>query len=221
LSDLSYYAGVGVIVFLLIFFIFYPNFQNYLFKKRKNFIKNYTFPKRLKSTLIKKHPHLSDDDVNLVLEQLKNYFIISLQAKGKMVAMPSVVVDDAWHEFLLFTKEYQDFSKKAFGRFFHHHPDEAIGSNNKMYYSLIVAWELACILEGLSPKYTNFLPMLFKIDSLLNIKDGNFYTKEDIKNIQKNLKEFGSDDSIGGCGGSIACAGCTSGHSCGGGCGGS
>jgi len=38
--------------------------------------------------------------------------------------MPSEIVYVAWHEFLLFTREYQVFSQKAMGRFLHHTPTE-------------------------------------------------------------------------------------------------
>ena len=38
---------------------------------------------------------------------------------------PSKKVDKAWHEFLLFTREYQQFCEKRYGRFIHHNPYEA------------------------------------------------------------------------------------------------
>ena len=36
--------------------------------------------------------------------------------------MPSQAVDVLWHEFILYTKAYDDFCRKAFGRFLHHTP---------------------------------------------------------------------------------------------------
>jgi hypothetical protein len=38
---------------------------------------------------------------------------------------PSKKVDKAWHEFLLFTREYEQFCTKRYGRFMHHNPYEA------------------------------------------------------------------------------------------------
>ena len=37
---------------------------------------------------------------------------------------PSKKVDKAWHEFLLFTREYQRFCEKRYGTFVHHDPYE-------------------------------------------------------------------------------------------------
>ena len=37
---------------------------------------------------------------------------------------PSKKVDKAWHEFLLFTREYQQFCEERYGRFIHHDPYE-------------------------------------------------------------------------------------------------
>jgi hypothetical protein len=36
--------------------------------------------------------------------------------------MPSRTVDDVWHQFILFTREYHDFSKRFYGKYFHHSP---------------------------------------------------------------------------------------------------
>lgn len=33
------------------------------------------------------------------------------------------LMDDAWHEFILRTSDYEDFCEKAFGRFLHHDAD--------------------------------------------------------------------------------------------------
>ena len=35
---------------------------------------------------------------------------------------PSRTVDKAWHEFLLFTRDYQQFCEERYGRFIHHQP---------------------------------------------------------------------------------------------------
>lgn len=35
---------------------------------------------------------------------------------------PTSKIDDGWHTFLLFTRDYADFCKEHFGRFMHHQP---------------------------------------------------------------------------------------------------
>lgn len=37
---------------------------------------------------------------------------------------PSEKIDTAWHHFILFTREYQKFCERYFGRFIHHSPAE-------------------------------------------------------------------------------------------------
>ncbi|CAH0442450.1 glycine-rich domain-containing protein [Ralstonia pseudosolanacearum] len=40
--------------------------------------------------------------------------------------MPSRVADDLWHAFILYTREYRDFCRRAFGKFLHHLPSAAL-----------------------------------------------------------------------------------------------
>ena len=86
------------------------------------FIKTYPFHPALKRKVGAKYPHLSEEQTHLVFRALRDYFWMCNKAKRKLVAMPSQVVDDAWHEFILFTRAYQTFCSKALGRFLHHIP---------------------------------------------------------------------------------------------------
>ena len=61
----------------------------------------------------------------MVFEGLRDWFWINHRAAGRKLSMPSQVVDDAWHEFILFTRNYEDFCKRGVGRFLHHVPAEA------------------------------------------------------------------------------------------------
>jgi hypothetical protein len=45
--------------------------------------------------------------------------------------MPSQVADDLWHEFILFTKNYDAFCRQAFGGFFHHSPAAVLSPEQK------------------------------------------------------------------------------------------
>jgi hypothetical protein len=49
--------------------------------------------------------------------------------ENKMVAMPSRVLDVAWHEFILNTARYNYFCKNGIGRFIHHTPAEGSPQN--------------------------------------------------------------------------------------------
>ncbi len=185
------------VIFGIALYFGFKEYKKYIIKKRLNFIENYTFPKRVKEAVLKKYPHLSCDDASLVIKALNDYFKIAVVANGKMVAMPSQVVDVAWHEFLLFTKEYQDFSYNAFGKFFHHNPFSKDTKEHQKIESLNRAYSLACRLEKINPKYSSRMPLLFEIDSKLNIKDGFSYKA-------KEFKVFSANSSSG-----ISCGGCS------------
>jgi hypothetical protein len=55
------------------------------------------------------------------VDELRRYMgLIGLGYRG--LAMVSPTVDQAWHEFILFTREYAAFCHRAFGEFIHHVP---------------------------------------------------------------------------------------------------
>lgn len=201
------------------FFFVYRYFKQSAKNRRKKFIENFYFPKTIREKVTEVYPQLSTTEVNEVMRGLKEYFYICNMAGEKFVSMPSQVVDVAWHEFILFTKQYQVFCSKAFGRFLHHVPAEAMRTPTIAQEGIQRAWRLSCKREKINPDSPTKLPILFNIDSKLKISNGFFYTP--------NCKGSGNSgfcagDIGGGCG-SSGCGG-DSGHgcgsSCGGGCGG-
>lgn len=68
---------------------------------------------------ISKEHNISSD---LLIKELLKFFIIVEQ--NKMITSPSLIVDLAWHELILFTKFYHDFCEKNFNKFIHHTPSE-------------------------------------------------------------------------------------------------
>jgi hypothetical protein len=110
-----------------------------------------------------------------VFRALRDYFWMCNQARRKMVAMSSQVVDEAWREFILFTRAYQEFCSKALGRFLHHTPTEAMKAPTLAQEDIQRAWRLACARERLNPSEPGKLPLIFGIDALLDIPDGFVY----------------------------------------------
>jgi hypothetical protein len=53
---------------------------------------------------------------------LANHRRLSGFDKGLSIDIPIVVLDEMWHNFVLFTKEYTDFCKQYFGHYIHHAP---------------------------------------------------------------------------------------------------
>ena len=219
--DLSRNTLIFIVTGIFLSILFFLDFKK---RKRKIFIQTYQFPKRLNSTLLQTYPHLTSEQIELVLNGLKEYFHICNIAGKTMIAMPSQVVDIAWHDFILFTKEYELFCKKSFGRFLHHTPAEAMISKTKAQESIKKVWLISCERENIIPEYPDKLPILFKLDVLLKINDGFKYTID----CDEKYKEYycaericGKNTSITSCsGGSVGCSsGCSTG--CSSGCGGS
>ena len=78
------------IIALILFAYFWKKEQQ---KKQLRFIENYKFSLVLIKRVKAQHDYLSDADMKKVVEATRDYFYICNQAKGKMVAMPSEIVD--------------------------------------------------------------------------------------------------------------------------------
>lgn len=187
-------------------------------RKRSAFIDSYPFHAAVVNKLREVRPELTPAQELMVFEALREYFHICNTAGRQMVSMPSQVVDDAWHGFILFTRGYRHFCRHAFGRFLHHTPAEAMQSPTLAQDGIKRAWRIACTREGIDPKTPSRLPRLFAIDAELNIANGFRYVTD--------CKDSRQTDGSGGayCGSDIGCGGGCSGDSgdsgCGGGCGG-
>lgn len=143
--------------------------------RRAEFIRTYTLPRGIVERLQKRHPQLSLKDFQLVNKGLRQFFLAYHKGGYKYVSMPSQVADDLWHEFILYTKNYEQFCKKAFGRFLHHTPAAALRTNKQSDNGLRRCWWFSCKEEFINPKKPTRLPLLFALDAKLNISDGFHY----------------------------------------------
>lgn len=198
---------------------------------RVEFIRSYTFPRGLFDKLHAKRPELDVKQMQLVSRALRQFFLAHLLSGRQFVSMPSQVTDDLWHEFILYTRNYQEFCRRAFGRFMHHTPAVVLGRERQNNIGLRRAWWFSCKEENINPVTPTRLPLLFAIDAKLGIRDGFVYAPDCRKLRDDNSGsgtvhcggDFssssvdGSTDGFGD-GGSDAGGGSDSG--CGGGCGG-
>lgn len=201
----------AIIFIAIVSIIIYRSYRSSVISKRENLIDTFVFPKSISGKIIDKYPHLDEMAASQVIAGLKEYFHLCNIANRKMVSMPSQAVDVAWHEFILFTKQYEHFCQKALGRFLHHTPAEAMQSPTMAQAGIKTAWKISCFREDIQPNSAYKLPLLFSIDTVLNIPDGFKYSL--------NCKTRGNSDY---CAGHIGCgSGCGGGSDgCGGGCGG-
>jgi len=142
---------------------------------RADYIRTYTFPPGLYEKLQKKRPELSLKECQMVGRALRQFFLGYLQSGCRFVSMPSQITDDLWHEMILYTRHYDSFCKKAFGRFLHHTPAVVLSRNRQNNMGLRRIWRATCQEENIDPRKPKHLPLLFAIDKKLNIADGFFY----------------------------------------------
>jgi hypothetical protein len=74
---------------------------------------------------------------------------------GKSIGMTDSLVDEVWHQFILFTKDYAEFCRGSLGRYMHHNPETSMtgGDGNglknlvqeytKMYGDFPEVWNLS------------------------------------------------------------------------------
>jgi len=190
-------------------------------RARTGFIDEYQFPRGIRERVRKRYPHLSDGDLDLVFDALREYFHLCRKAGRRLLAMPSQVVDVAWHEFILFTRNYEAFCTHALGRFLHHTPTEAMPSRTMASDGIKRTWRMACRRVGTDPLAATSLPLLFSIDGRLAIPDGFSYALNCTHLVAPGISATYCASHIGcggGCGGGCSGSGC--GGDGGGGCGG-
>lgn len=192
---------------------------------RAEFIRTFTFPPGLYERLDKKRPGLALKDRQLVGRALRQFFLAHLQSGRQFVSMPSQVADDLWHEFILYTRQYQDFCQRAFGRFLHHTPAVALSDDRQDNAGLRRVWWQCCREENIDPRNPTRLPLLFAIDAKFGIADGFHYVPDcaalrqgaDGRTVhcggdfrRKSTNESGGSGCGGGCSscGGGGCGGC-------------
>ena len=145
---------------------------------RRQFIREARMPPFLVGKLRAAHPGLSIRDAELVLRGLRQFFMAHLRSGRKFVAMPSKVVDTAWHEFILHTQGYQNWCHAAFGGMLHHSPAEVLGKDPKRNDGLRRSWYWACKEESIDPRKPARLPLLFALDVKFGIPGGFDYVPD-------------------------------------------
>jgi hypothetical protein len=145
---------------------------------RAEFIRSYSFPRGLFDRLHAKRPQLDAKQTQLVARALRQFFLAHLRSGRKFVSMPSQVADDLWHEFILYTRNYDDFCRRAFGRFMHHTPAIALGRDRQNNVGLRRTWWYTCKEETINPRRPTRLPLLFALDAKLGIGDGFVYAPD-------------------------------------------
>ncbi|WP_394231719.1 hypothetical protein [Niallia oryzisoli] len=96
-----------------------------------------SYKEAVKNRILKKHPDWHDYEFEWIFFELKRFFLINTLLKS--VPMFSTRVDDLWHEMLMFTREYELFSKNVYHELLHHvpNPDHPFMSEERGFFDWI------------------------------------------------------------------------------------
>src|SRR3954463_15603574 len=92
--------------------------------RRRAYIETYDFPVAFSNKLVEELGNRHRTDI--ALEGLRAWYLACLYADGELIGMPSKLVDVAWHEMILRTREYHYFCSRAFGFYLHPSPDSTL-----------------------------------------------------------------------------------------------
>jgi uncharacterized membrane protein YgcG len=187
-------------------------------RRRRAFIEGYEFPMALKNKLREELD--GDRPIGVALEGLREWYLACLEAGPKAtLGMPSRAVDIAWHEMILLTRTYHHFCERAFGYYLHHSPEAIMDAPMRDG----LARTLAAVDRNRALTMAG-IPMLFAIDSELDLVDGQLWAMPDIEALRDHQRYIdqstahgwwdgggsgfvfggdggGSDGGGGGCGG--------------------
>lgn len=170
---------IGMVAAVVLLLVVGNALASYRRLRRAEFIRRYSWPRGLLDKLAHHHPGFTRKETALVSEGLRQFFLAYLNSGRREVAMPSQVADDLWHEFILYTRDYERFCSKAFGRFLHHTPAIVLRQSQKQdNEGLRRVWWQTCKEEGIDVTAPKALPLLFALDADLKIKGGYHYTPD-------------------------------------------
>lgn len=175
----------NAIVVLIVLVIAGRLYGKWLTLRRAEFIRTFRWPRGLLQRLEQHHPGFERKDSALVSRGLRQFFLAYLMSGNRYVSMPSQVADDMWHEFILYTREYDAFCRRAFGGFLHHTPAVVLSEHRKSNEGLRRVWWYCCKYENINPVKPSRLPLLFALDRKFNIANGFVY-HPDCEELRKN-----------------------------------
>lgn len=173
-------SGFVLLLFLVVFLAasVYFSMQWYRLRhrlEREAYIRSFSFPLGAIARVHHKYPTLSRQDLESISHGLRHFFLANLKAGPGTIAMPSKIVSDLWHEFLLHEREYLAFVEKAFGRMSHHTKFAKPQNSGHDEASLRRCWQYVCREEGIDPDAPFQLPLLFALDGKLGVANGFLY----------------------------------------------
>lgn len=168
-------TGLFIVISSLLLCLSWWLWRRWRVAMQAEYIRRYTFPAGLLDRFRKRRPELCHKDCELTGRALRQFFLAYLHGGREFVSMPSQLADDLWHEFILYTRHYDLFCRKAFGGFLHHTPAVVLSKDRHNNSGLRRIWWYCCREENINPRKPSRLPLLFALDGKLKIADGFIY----------------------------------------------
>jgi hypothetical protein len=120
-----------------VFGIDYSKVHSSKAKEKLEKLQSYSYPLAAKTRLKEKFPFtdMDEEDIDLCIVEFKKYIGLRIIRRfeksgpyadkepiSATVAMTSEIIDEVWHNLILFTKDYHEFSMMVYGEYLHHLP---------------------------------------------------------------------------------------------------
>ena len=155
---------------------------------RGAFIAAYSFPPELDRRLARRLPQLSAEQRRLVLEGLRQYFLLVVGSRRGRIArylgMPSKAVDEAWHEFIVMTRDYAAFCQRAFGQYLHHRPAAQMEEGTRDALANTLHQFKRGAPHGAAWAMVAGVPLLFALDRQLALADGHIHDEASLGELE-------------------------------------
>ena len=79
----------------------------------------------LMEKLVKDRVTTDRHEAEMLFREVKRYLFLTRADDSRIFEMHSLRVDEVWHQFVLYTKEYSDFCNRYFGVYLPHRPSNA------------------------------------------------------------------------------------------------
>lgn len=122
-------------------------------------------PAGVTTRVLHRHPSLREEDLELAVLGLKDWFVACVHRRDTQLGMPSQAVDWLWHEFILDTTAYERFCRDVFRTYLHHRPEDRLAvSMETALRNTVEAWDRSRL--GLERE-----SMLWDLDHRLGMAD--------------------------------------------------
>ena len=75
--------------------------------------------------LLKDHVVTSADEAEQLFREVKRYLVLTASDPTVAWGMYSLRIDQVWHQFILFTRQYIEYCRANFGKYIQHAPSTA------------------------------------------------------------------------------------------------